>query len=86
MLLQTQHLSIRPLTTAHLAQTMTLLELTAEELRQKIEAELASNPALELMEEPRCPNCHRPLPGSGPCPVCSSPQRQLSPEEPIIFI
>jgi len=48
MLVQIHSTSIRPLTTAHLAQTMSLLELTAEELRQKIEGELAENPALEL--------------------------------------
>jgi RNA polymerase sigma-54 factor len=50
---------IRPLTTAHLAQTMTLLSLTVGELRQQIDSELASNPALELIEERRCPSCHR---------------------------
>jgi RNA polymerase sigma-54 factor len=85
MLLQTQNLSIRPLTTAHLAQTMTLLELTGDELRQKIEAELASNPALELLEEVRCPHCRRILPPRGPCPVCSSPQGSLT-NDPIVFI
>jgi len=37
MLLQTQATTIRPLTTAHLAQTMTLLGLTSYELYQKIE-------------------------------------------------
>lgn len=62
MLLQSQSHSLRPLTTAHLAQTMTLLGLTALELRQKVEAELAANPALELVNEHRCPTCHRRLP------------------------
>ena len=33
---QVQHQSMRPLTTAHLAQTMTLLSLTADELKQEI--------------------------------------------------
>lgn len=82
---QVPYTSIRPLTTAHLAQTMTLLSLTADELRQQIDNELASNPALELLEERRCPMCHRPLPQKGPCPVCSQPGEQGG-EEPVVFI
>lgn len=76
---------LRPLTTAHLAQTMALLELTADELRQKIEAELASNPALELRENPRCPTCRRPLADSAPCPRCTAPKITDS-GEPIVFV
>jgi len=57
-MLQSPHLRIapalRPLTTAHLAQTMALLELSASELEQKVEAELARNPALELKDPRRC--------------------------------
>lgn len=85
MLLQSQHPSLRPLTTAHLAQTMTLLELTGAELRQKIEAELASNPALELMDERHCPICGRPQVHSGPCPLCSS-THDLASDQPIVFV
>jgi RNA polymerase sigma-54 factor len=85
MLLQRHVTSTRPLTTAHLAQTMTLLGLTAAELRQKIEAELASNPALELVEERRCPHCRRLLPGGMHCPVCSRSKGILS-EQPIVFV
>ena len=85
MLLQTQSHALRPLTTAHLAQTMTLLELTGEELRQKIEATLASNPALELMEETHCPHCHRLLTGRSACPSCSAPNK-LNRDEPIVFV
>ncbi len=77
--------SIRPLTSAHLAQTMTLLSLTTSELRQQIESELASNPALELIDERRCPTCHRLLTGKGSCPICSQPQGKC-PDEPIVFI
>jgi RNA polymerase sigma-54 factor len=84
-MLQSHYQALRPLTTAHLAQTMTLLSLTADELRQQIESELASNPALELVEERRCPTCRRLLPPSGPCPVCSRP-KENAPEEPIVFI
>jgi RNA polymerase sigma-54 factor len=64
MLIQRQIPTIKPLTTAHLAQTMTLLELSAVELRQKVESELAQNPALELVEENRCPTCRRLLHGA----------------------
>jgi RNA polymerase sigma-54 factor len=84
MLLQSQTHSLRPLTTAHLAQTMTLLELTAAELSQKIEAELASNPALELADQIRCPHCHRRLAQPGLCPACSRPQNAS--DQPIVFL
>ncbi|HJW91749.1 MAG TPA: hypothetical protein VJ436_14010 [Anaerolineales bacterium] len=77
--------ALRPLTTAHLAQTMTLLEMTAPELNQKIEAELAKNPALELRESHRCSNCRRHLPGSGPCPRCTSTQ-VANHDEPVVFV
>lgn len=82
---QTHSQSLRHLATAHLAQTMTLLGLTAGELSQKIEAELASNPALELAPEQRCPTCHRRLAGAGHCPVCSRPSEAAS-EQPIVFL
>jgi len=85
MLLQRPVHSIRPLTTAHLAQTMSLLELPALELRQKIEAELSRNPALELVEECRCPTCHRILYGNQPCPFCIQ-SSYSNPEEPIIYL
>jgi RNA polymerase sigma-54 factor len=64
---------------------MTLLSLTSAELHQQIEAELAANPALELVEERRCPVCHRPLENGGICPICSRPTAD-SMEEPVVFI
>jgi RNA polymerase sigma-54 factor len=82
---QLHYTGLRPQTTAHLAQTMTLLSLTADELHQQIESELASNPALEMVEERRCPVCHRMLPGKGPCPVCSQPKYDQN-DEPVVFI
>ncbi|NMC14224.1 MAG: hypothetical protein GYA34_15235 [Chloroflexi bacterium] len=85
MLLQTQSTTIRPLTTAHLAQTMTLLGLTSFELYQKIETELASNPALELTAERVCPHCRRPLADSNPCPICTRPSNS-NPNEPIVYV
>jgi RNA polymerase sigma-54 factor len=82
---QLHYQTIRPLTTAHLAQTMSLLSLTAAELRQQIDSELAANPALEMVEERRCPTCHRLLPGKSACPVCSQPKPDAQ-DEPIVFI
>lgn len=82
---QYQVQATKPLTTAHLAQTMTLLGMTSEELTQKIEAELAKNPALEIIEERRCPTCKRALVDPGPCPLCSRPKNQAS-DEPIVFV
>ena len=82
---QAPMISGRPMTTAHLAQTMALLTLTTEELNEKIESELASNPALEVVEERRCPTCHRLLTEHGSCPVCSLPGN-LTSDEPVVFL
>lgn len=82
---QGQFQTTRPLTTAHLAQTMMLLSMPGEELRQEIDAALAANPALEMLEERRCPTCHRVLSDHGKCPVCSSPKTSDS-VEPVVFL
>ena len=82
-MLQIQDHSLRPLTTAHLAQTMSLLALSNLELRDKVLSELAENPALELLEDRVCPGCHRRLQADAPCPVCSL---QTGPDEPIVFL
>jgi len=76
---------IRPLTTAHLAQTMALLALTNAELRQQIESEIASNPALEIKDERRCPTCKRVLPDRGPCPICTL-EAMGNKNDPVVFI
>ncbi len=86
-MLQVHDQSLRPLTTAHLAQTMSLLALSNLELRERVLTEIASNPALEMLDDRVCPTCHRPLGGAAPCPVCSAPAAQddllvfLSPRE-----
>jgi RNA polymerase sigma-54 factor len=85
MLLQSQRPQLRPQTTAHLAQTMALLELTVDELRQKVEAELARNPALELIDEFRCPTCHKILHNHQPCPTCTNTTNS-SPDQPIVYL
>jgi len=79
-----QH-SLRTTTTAHLMQTMSLIPLTALELYQHVEAELAANPALELIAERRCPVCGRLLPEGGYCPVCTRPI-SADGSEPIVFV
>ncbi|MCJ7622750.1 MAG: hypothetical protein MUO76_04540 [Anaerolineaceae bacterium] len=84
-MLQLQYQELRPLTTAHLAQTMTLLNMTIEEIKQQVESELASNPALELIEERHCPSCQRPLLRNRSCPVCTLPNHEF-PDEPVVFI
>src|SRR3990172_5747226 len=48
-------------TTAHLAQTMSFLALPIAELETKLLTELDENPALELVEELRCPGCGKRL-------------------------
>lgn len=84
-MLNIQSHSLRVIPTAHLAQTMTLLGLSVQELQQKIETELANNPALELVPERRCPTCRRKLPPRGVCPVCSKPVSENR-AEPIVFL
>ena len=82
---QTQNQELRPQVTAHLAQTMSLLQMPATEIRQKIRTELANNPALEIVEDRRCPSCGRIISTPGPCPVCSQ-SYDNQPDEPIVFI
>jgi len=83
--LQGQHQAQGPMTSAHIAQTMTLLYMTSTELLQTIDVELSKNPALELIQERRCPMCGRKLPPQGPCPICSRPKTS-DPDETIVFI
>lgn len=81
---QYQDQSLRPLTTAHLAQTMSLLVLSNMELRDRVISELSSNPALELLDDRVCPSCQRPLRKSAICPSCS--RKQQAEGDPIVFL
>jgi RNA polymerase sigma-54 factor len=83
-MLQYQDQSQRAIATAHLAQTMSLLVLSNAELQEKVDAELADNPALELLEDRNCPSCGKPLANRNVCPACSL-QHQDG-EEPIVFL
>jgi RNA polymerase sigma-54 factor len=76
----------RPQTTAHLAQTMSLLGLNSQELSQKVEAALAANPALELLEGRHCPICGRKLRGESVCPTCIGAKKMTQGEEPLVFV
>ncbi len=82
---QGQNQAQSPMTSAHIAQTMTLLYMTSTELLQTIDVELSKNPALELIRERKCPMCGRKLPPQGPCPICSQP-KTMDPDETIVFI
>ena len=82
-MLQLQDHSLRPVATAHLAQTMSLLSLSNEELKDKVMEELAKNPALELLDEIVCPNCHAKLTSRRPCPRCSS---ATGDQDSVVFI
>ncbi len=73
---------LRPQTTAHLAQTMTLLQLTTVELEASLRRELDTNPALELVEELRCPGCGRRL-VRVPCPPGAAPRAD---DSPVVFL
>ncbi len=72
MLRQIHRHTQRPLTSAHLTQTMSLLHLSADELRESVEHELSVNPALEQTEPPGCSVCGRSLARPGTCPICAS--------------
>lgn len=73
--------------TAHLAKTMTYLQLSATELEAALLKEVDHNPALEIVDELRCPGCGRRL-RRLPCATCAAPTGDgapvvfLSPREP----
>ena len=82
---QTQGIETKIQASAHLAQTMTMLGMSSDEIREKVEGELAKNPFLEMVEDRICPTCKRRLPENGKCPICSQPQLGHE-KENIIFI
>ena len=81
---QTQRPQHRTITTAHIAQTMTFLNMPAEEIKDKVDSEVANNPALEYIDERICPYCHRPLGPSGYCARCFA-EKNVS-EENVYFV
>lgn len=79
---QIQRPEIKPMVTAHLAQTMTLLEKSNLELVNTIEEALANNPALDLEQPKLCQVCKTPLITTDYCPICT---RSSAENEPIVF-
>ena len=82
---QRQFQKIQHQTTAHLAQTMTLLSMNNGELSQEIDRILNENPALEMNAERRCPHCKRLLLPEQICPTCSKPKSSKV-DESIVFL
>ena len=82
---QRQFQKISPQTTAHLAQTMTLLNMNFGELNQEINKALNENPALVVREERRCPGCGYVLTEGQLCPICTKPKNGNA-DETIVFI
>ena len=66
---QVQSTSQRQMPAAHLTRTMQLLEKTCTDLDSELESEINENPALEMMDEFRCPDCKRVI-TSVPCQSC----------------
>lgn len=71
--------------TAHLAQTMTLLNMNVDDIRQEIERTLSENPALIVEEHHFCPTCKHMLTEGQICSVCSKP-KILTSDEAVVFI
>lgn len=80
---QSQHL--RPLTTAHLAQTMSLLLLSNIDLKKTIEAELSTNPALQVTRTTKCPSCRRLIRKNSTCSYCAT-KSETADNSPVIFV
>jgi RNA polymerase sigma-54 factor len=82
---QRQFHKLQPQTTAHLAQTMTLLSMNVDELNQEINRAITENPALIIKEERRCPTCGHLLSEHQLCPRCTKPKNNDS-QEAIVFL
>jgi len=65
---------MRPWVSPSLIEANYILSLSQQELQNVIEAEMASNPALELEDRATCPVCESVLEGSF-CPTCMSDQQ-----------
>jgi RNA polymerase sigma-54 factor len=58
-----------------------ILALSSAELQQLINKEAEENPAIEVEENPICPQCGRPLQGQT-CPYCLAPQPSAQATDP----
>jgi len=80
----TQSSELRGQPSVHLTQTMRLLELSTADLAAEVVQELETNPALQLIDERRCPECGRRV-RALPCPACLS-KRDPASSDPIVFL
>ena len=72
--------NVKPQTTAHLAQTMALLNMSNDELEGEIQKNLASNPALEVDEVKHCMICGSIISAGTRCKNCLNKQLQDEPQ------
>ena len=79
---QMQSTSQRQMPAAHLTRTMQLLEKTCTDLDTELAAEINENPALEMVDEFRCPICKRVI-ASIPCQICVNRQNGSG---PIVYV
>jgi RNA polymerase sigma-54 factor len=61
---------------------MTFLQMSTTELEAALLKELNENPALELVEELRCPQCGKRL-ARVPCPTCAAPRND---DAPVVYL
>ena len=83
--IQYQSRDLRNFATAHLTNTMRLIEKTCVELEAEIATELAENPALQIVDQHHCPECRQPV-ENFPCPNCEMRRRSMDQDEPIIYL
>jgi len=76
---------IKPQTTAHLAQTMTLLYMNFGELDQEINKALNENPALIVGDEIHCQKCGHILQPGQNCPTCTNKAGEAG-DDLVIFL
>jgi RNA polymerase sigma-54 factor len=79
---QVQSTSQRQMPAAHLTRTMQLLEKTCADLDSELSTEINDNPALEMVDESRCPDCKRII-SSFPCQICVSRENGSG---PIVYV
>ncbi len=75
----------RQIPAANLTWTMQLLHMTLGELETEISKELEKNPALQRIEQMRCPECDKPI-ISLPCRTCLRKKLKTADEGPIVYL
>ncbi len=70
---------------ANLTWTMQLLHMTLGELETEISKVLEKNPALQRVEQLRCPECDKPV-AAFPCRSCLRKKLQSAEDGPIVYL